>query len=106
MLSTVINRMVHTAAAAATPREDFRLNDSVSQLTEKGRDIKAVELIAAIVTLLVVLLIISFIGQFLWNTFISGADGGKGLLTIARPAENVWQVLGLYIFIGLFFGHH
>ena len=40
----------------------------------------------------------------LWNAFIAGApdSGCDGLFTFARPADNMWQIIGLYIFVALF----
>lgn len=104
--------MAHTATASAhasTSREGFRLNEAISKISENHAsnttpNVGGVELIAAVVTLFVVLLILSFVGQMLWNAFIAGAGGGSGLLTVARPATSVWQILGLYIFVGLLCG--
>jgi hypothetical protein len=110
MIPTVINRIVHTAAASAqSPQENFRLNDAINkisdnQATSLSPNVGGVELIAAVVTLFVVLLILSFVGQLLWNAFIAGTAGNSGLITIARPASSVWQILGLYIFVALLFG--
>lgn len=108
MIPTVINRIVHTAAASATSlrsREGFRLNEALAKMSETQTTspdgIGGVELVAAVVTLFVVLIVISFVGQFLWNAFIAG---NNGIISFARPATSVWQILGLYIFVSLFVG--
>ena len=108
MIPTVINRIVRTAAASASSKEEFRLNEALTKLSENQstapNGMGGVELVAAVVTLFVILIIISFVGQFLWNAFIVGSGSNSGLLTFARPATSVWQILGLYIFVSLFVG--
>jgi len=105
MLTTVIKRAIHTATNAVYPqeRENFKLNDALASLSDRNKSVSGKELITVIITFIIVLFILAFIGQFLWNAFIAG-DGGTGLITCARPASSVWQILGLYIFVGLFFG--
>lgn len=112
MLSTVIHRMAHTATASAhaSAREDFRLNDAINKISDSQATntapsgVGGVELIASVVALFLILLLLSWIGQLLWNSFIAGANGSTGLITVARPADNVWQILGLYIFVSLICG--
>lgn len=45
-----------------------------------------------LLTFIISLLILSLIGQFLWNTAI------VSLFTCVRPAKSVWNILGLFLF--------
>jgi len=67
---------------------------SGSPQAEKSRD-TYVDLIATLVAFVVTLVILAFIGQLLWNNVI------VDLVSFARPAKSVWQILGLFIFISL-----
>jgi hypothetical protein len=51
---------------------------------------------AAMFTAFVVsVIILAFVGKYLWNNIVCD------LVTIAKPARNVWQILGLMIFMAL-----
>jgi len=67
---------------------------SGSPAAEKSRD-TYVDLIATLVAFVVTLVILAFIGQLLWNNVI------VDLVSFARPAKSVWQILGLFIFVSL-----
>jgi hypothetical protein len=54
-------------------------------------------MIGRVLALLFVLLLISFFGQYFWNNYVTS------LLTIAKPAKSVMQILGLFIFLRLMF---
>lgn len=54
------------------------------------------ELIASILALVISIVIIAFIGKWLWNTSIAE------LFTFVRPVRSIWQLIGLMIFISLF----
>ena len=54
-----------------------------------------VEFMTRLLTLVLVVLILAFIGKFLWNEVV------VDLFSFAKPARSVWQILGLMIFIGL-----
>jgi hypothetical protein len=99
MITTVINRIVNTAIPA---HENFgTLNDSMDKLRQRK---SGVELLVAVVTMVVVILLLSFIGLYLWNAVIAGADKGTGLITAAKPASSIWQILGMYILLALLVG--
>jgi hypothetical protein len=51
--------------------------------------------IAAILAFIVSLAILSFIGKYLWNSVV------VNLVSFAKPASSIWQILGLSIFISL-----
>ena len=109
MIPTVINNLVHAAAAtinSKSRKEEFHLNDAVVKMSEgqSSQGFGGVELVASVLTLFIVLIIVSFVGQFLWNAFIAGSGSNSGLLSFAKPATSVWQILGLYIFVALFSG--
>ena len=42
------------------------------------------------------IVIIAFIGKWLWNTSVAE------LFTFVRPVRSIWQLIGLMIFISLF----
>jgi hypothetical protein len=54
------------------------------------------DFLASIVALMLGILIISLVGKYLWNEAV------VELVSFARPARSVWQVLGLFLFIALF----
>lgn len=51
--------------------------------------------VAFLLTFIISLIILSLIGQFLWNTSI------VELFTCVRPAKSVWHILGLFLFTSL-----
>jgi hypothetical protein len=53
------------------------------------------ESIAAILAFIISLTILSFIGKYLWNNVV------VDLVSIAKPARSIWQILGLSIFVSL-----
>ena len=53
------------------------------------------EVIASILALVIAILIVAFIGKWLWNTSIAE------LFTFVRPVRSVWQIIGLMLFIAL-----
>lgn len=67
---------------------------SGSPQAEKSRD-TYVDLIATLIAFVVTLVILAFIGQLLWNNVV------VDLVSFARPAKSVWQILGLFIFVSL-----
>ena len=54
-------------------------------------------LVASIVAFIIVLVILAFIGKYLWNNSL------VPLVSVARPATSAMQILGLYILTGLLF---
>ncbi len=57
-----------------------------------------VDLIAVLIAFVITLVILAFIGQLLWNNVV------VDLISIAKPAKSVWQILGLFIFWSLIRG--
>lgn len=54
-----------------------------------------VDLIAVLIAFFITLVILAFIGQLLWNNVV------VDLISVAKPAKSVWQILGLFIFVSL-----
>ena len=94
----MITQVIKNIVLSADTREDFDNN--------KGHTAKrGMELAASIVVMIVVILIISVVGKYLWNEVVAGNGNSKGLLTFAREAKSIWQILGLYILTSLMFGN-
>lgn len=55
----------------------------------------AVQVIGSIVAVLVTTLILAVVGKWLWNNVV------VKLISVAKPADNVWEILGLSLFLGL-----
>ncbi len=77
-------------AAAKATVEGF----SGLQSSEKRRD-AYVEFVSMMIAFIVALIILSFVGKWLWNSVVID------LFAFAKPARSFWQILGLMIFISL-----
>ena len=104
MLSKVIHNIARHVASKA--HEGFNNNDDTTTSEEAAYSAAAsaqsgTYMFATIAAFVIVLIIIAFVGKFLWNECIAGS---QGLFTIARPATSAWQILGLYIFVALMVG--
>lgn len=53
------------------------------------------DVIASILSLIVSILIVAFVGKWLWNTSVAE------LFTFVRPVRTVWQIIGLMLFLAL-----
>jgi hypothetical protein len=53
------------------------------------------ELISTLLAFLIAVVILSFVGKWLWNNIV------VDLVSVAKPARTIWQILGLMIFISL-----
>ncbi len=94
MITKVIHSLVG-ASAKRNRREHFNDGDDTSSAW--------IKFFVSLLTLLIVLVFLVFVGQFLWNFAIAGEGKGEGVLTIAKPI-TLWQVLALYLLVGLLFG--
>jgi len=63
--------------------------------SESSKRVLYRDTIASILSLIISILIIAFIGKYLWNTTVAE------LFTFARPVRSVWQIIGLMIFLSL-----
>lgn len=70
--------------------------DCVSDMSGQGRREMYKDLVASILALVLAILIIAFIGKFLWNNTVAE------LFTVVRPVRSAWQVIGLMLLINLF----
>lgn len=52
-------------------------------------------LVASILSLILSIVIVAFIGKWLWNSTIAE------LFTFVRPVRSAWQIIGLLIFVSL-----
>lgn len=53
------------------------------------------ELVASLLSLTIAVLIVAFVGKWLWNNSV------VELFSIARPARSVWQIIALMLFWSL-----
>jgi hypothetical protein len=53
------------------------------------------ELIASLLSLMIAVLIVAFVGKWLWNSSV------VELFSFARPARSVWQIIALMLFWAL-----
>jgi hypothetical protein len=53
------------------------------------------DVVASILALVISILIVAFVGKWLWNTTVAE------LFTFVRPVRSVWQIIGLMIFLSL-----
>lgn len=67
---------------------------SGSPAAEKRKE-TYVDLIAVLIAFVLTLIILAFIGQLLWNNVV------VDLISVAKPARSVWQILGLFILMSL-----
>lgn len=71
----------------------------IDGFTDSGSDSKRkealIEVVASATSFFIAVLLISLFGKWLWNTVI------VDLFTVVRPIKDVWQVLGLMIFLSL-----
>ena len=54
------------------------------------------DVVASILSLVIAIMIVSFVGKFLWNTTV------VELFTFARPVRSAWQIVGLMLLLSLF----
>ena len=53
------------------------------------------DLASVVLTYVIAILVLSFVGKLLWNEII------VDLFSFAKPARSIWQILGLMIFVSL-----
>lgn len=53
------------------------------------------EVVASILSLIIAILIVAFVGKWLWNNSVAE------LFTFARPVRSVWQIIALMLFLAL-----
>jgi len=70
------------------------MTDMSGSSNGRGESYKTV--VASIVALLLSILILSFVGKYLWNSSVAE------LFTIVRPVQSVWQIIALMLLLTLF----
>ena len=97
MINTCVNSLVSTIENFANGRkENFNGASGVLPSEYKGQNF-----IVVLITFLIIILIISLVGQFLWNYVMSG---NNALIGGCNKAKNIWQILALYFLVALFLG--
>ena len=96
----MIPQTVHALVNCASPaREDFVSTGSTAA------NMSGWALTSMLITLIITILFVTFIGYYLWNEVVAGAGkNDTGLFTCVRRADSMWQILGLFVVISLFFG--
>jgi len=84
VLRETFSAVVNTVAADASSKLDTRSS--------------YVELTAALLAFVFSIVLIAFIGKWLWNGVV------LDLISVAKPARSVWQIIGLAILIKLISG--
>jgi hypothetical protein len=84
VLKEAFSAMVNTVAADASTKSDTRA--------------AYIELSATIMAFVASVVIMAFIGKWLWNSIV------VDLFTVARPVRSVWQIIGLTVFVHLVTG--
>jgi len=70
--------------------------DCVSDMSGQGKKEMYKDLVASIISLVLAILIIAFVGKFLWNSTVAE------LFTVVRPVRSAWQIIGLMLLVSLF----
>jgi hypothetical protein len=71
-------------------RRDPSMDDDYAWLEGSYKTI-----IVTILTFIITMIIIAFIGKFLWNVSV------VPLFTVVRPVDSAWQIIGLMILLSL-----
>jgi hypothetical protein len=71
--------------------------EGMTNMSGSGSEKKSLykELVVSILSLILAIVIVAFIGKWLWNNTIAE------LFTVVRPARSVWHIIGLMLFISL-----
>ncbi|NBV77699.1 hypothetical protein EBR66_06065 [bacterium] len=80
--------LIHATSKAAV--EGF-----VGMNTAEHRRDTYVNFLATVLAFLIALVILGFIGKYLWNYVI------VDLFSFAKPAKSFWQIVGLMFFVSL-----
>lgn len=84
VLKETFSAVVNTVAADASSKLDTRSS--------------YVELTAALLAFVFSIVLIAFVGKWLWNGVV------LDLISVAKPARSVWQIIGLAILVKLITG--
>jgi len=91
----MIGNAISSAVNVAMDKTDFARTESFESSTGftigPGR-----AALVSFITLVIMMLIVLFIGKWLWNTVL------VALVPALKPAKSVWQILGLAVLLSLF----
>jgi len=73
------------------------LEGFVNEHDSKEKKDSYISLASLIISFILALVILSLVGKLLWNGVI------VELFTCVRPAKNIMQILGLFVFVSLLF---
>ena len=76
--------------------ETFRVAMDGSNLE---RELARASLMAGLIALIIFVLLALVLGPWLWNNVLTK------LVTVVKPAESVWQLLGLAVLLNLMSGN-
>ena len=68
----------------------------MTDMSGQGKKEMYKDLVASIISLVLAILIIAFVGKFLLNSTVAE------LFTIVRPVRSAWQIIGLMLLVSLF----
>ena len=69
--------------------------EGMTDMSGSGRYQMYKELVASILSMVISITIMAFVGKFLWNTTVAE------LFTIVRPVRSAWQIIGLMLLMAL-----
>lgn len=61
------------------------------------KDMSNTQILAALITLVIVYAIVLLVGKYLWNNIL------VKLIPAVKPAKNVWEILGFMVLMSLIF---
>jgi hypothetical protein len=70
--------------------------EGMTDMSGQGKKEMYKDLVASIISLVLAILIIAFVGKFLWNSTVAE------LFTVVRPVRSAWQIIGLMLLVSLF----
>lgn len=69
--------------------------EGMTDMSGSNRRQMYVDVISSIISLMIAILIVAFIGKWLWNNSVAE------LFTFTRPVRSVWQIIALMLLISL-----
>lgn len=85
------------SSAFSSPKSESFTNHENGQVIYLADNLTGGQLLATLLTLFLYFAIIAAVGMYLWN------NCAVKLVSIAKPATSMWQVLGLLILTQLLF---
>ncbi len=97
MAMKITEKFVDAMAEAMVPEEKKVTQGFNGTVVIDNRPNKGREAIIAFLSMVLVLALILFVGKWLWNNV------AVDLLSFAKPAKSIWQILGLAVLFGLMY---